>query len=136
LINLSRNEELFTNLYNVKNNNYYELSTDIKRLLADQYLIPYLGFYDAAHKYCLFYEIDVEIIKLNHYYSTIVSMIDIEGCLNISKLQTDYPCCDRNHLIKKIDDKISEIILGKRRLNIILEKIINEIKNWWSSIYK
>ena len=52
-------------------------------------------------------------------------MIDIEGCLNISKLQTDYPCCDRNHLIKKIDDKISEIILGKRRLNIILEKIIN-----------
>ena len=110
LMSLSKNINIYNNTYDIKNTNYYELDGEKKRLLVTNYLGPYLDFYESLPKYCLFSDIDLDIIQLNQYYENIKYTMGIEGTVNVSELQEKYPHIAIDKLINNIDKVIKKYL--------------------------
>lgn len=110
LISLSKDINMFNNTYGIKNTNFYELDVEKKHLLVTNYLVPYLDFYGSLPKYCLFTNIDLEIIQLNQYYENIIYIVGIEGTVNVDELQEKYPHINIDKLINNIDKVIKKYL--------------------------
>lgn len=103
MMNLGREIDTFKTCYGIQTTSFYAMETNIKQKIVNMYLKPYLQYYDSLPKYCLFTEVDTQIIQLNQYYETIAYILGMEESIEISKLEEMYPECDVNKVIESID---------------------------------
>lgn len=109
IISLRQEMDTFKTCYGIQTDNLYEMDANTKQKIAEKYLKPYLQYYNSLPKYCLFTEVDTQIIQLNQYYTTIIYILGMEDSVDILKLKEMYPECNVNNVIESIDKVIKKL---------------------------